>query len=301
MLMVAASASAAPSSLAMDEQILKVPGFADFIAVDGTSAWVTNRGRVEQWSRDGKLASVPMARPCGTMAIAEGSLWVADCVDRTIIRISLQSAKKTAVIPTGIANPAGELNVVAGAGSIWVASDGKGLVSRIDPTSNSVTASIRVDSETYFLTFGFGSLWAASSKNGTLQRIDPKTNRVTKRTKLGKQPGFLVAGEGAVWVQEQGDGTVARVDPISGTVLGRVKVGKDLLYGDIDTGAGKVWLRTTADQTFVAIDPSSLTILGRYGKASGSGAVRFADTGLWTSAHDDQTLSWWSASQPAKD
>lgn len=56
------------------EQVQIVPGFADFIAVDGSTIWVTNKGRVEHWSAGGKLAEVPMAHPCGAMAIAYGAL-----------------------------------------------------------------------------------------------------------------------------------------------------------------------------------------------------------------------------------
>jgi len=276
------------------EQVLDVPGFADFLAVDGATVWATNEGRVERWSRQGKLAEAAMSRPCGAMAIASGSLWVADCKDGTLNRIDLETAKKSAVIPTGIANPDGELNVVAGAGSIWVASDGKGMIARIDPTSNRVTASIQVDAGSYYLAFGFESLWAVSATGQTLQKIDPQTNTVVKRTTLGRQPGFLVAGEGAVWVQEQGDGTVARIDPLTGEVSGRVKVDETLKYGDIDTGGGKVWLRTTAGQTFVVIDPKSLAVRARVGKGSGSGALRYTPAGLWTSAHDLHTLSWWN-------
>lgn len=289
-----AAAPAAADAQPREEQVLTVPGFADFLAVDGDSVWVTNKGRVERWSRGGKLAEVAMARPCGAMAIAAGALWVADCAAGTLNRIDLATARLLATIPTGIANPKGELNVVAGAGSIWVASDAGGKLARVDPADNRVVATIAVDPGTFFLTFGFGAVWAVSSDAQTVQQVDPATNRVVRRTGLGRQPGFLAAGEGAIWVQEQGDGTLARIDPASGAVSGRVKVGADLLYGDIDTGGGSVWLRTTADQTFVRIDPQSLAILGRLGKASGSGALRFAGTGLWTSAHDVHTLSWWS-------
>ncbi len=292
MLLAAAPADADPQP--REEQVLTVPGFADFLAVDGDSVWATNKGRVERWSRAGKLAEVAMTHPCGAMAIAAGSLWVADCKEGTLNRIDLKTAKLLAAIPTGIANPKGELNVVAGAGAIWVASDTGGKIARVDPADNHVVASIAVDPGTYYLAFGFDALWAVSSDQQSLQRIDPATNQVTGRTKLGKQPGFLAAGEGAVWVQEQGDGTLARVDPVKVEVSGRAKVGADLLYGDIDTGGGAVWLRTTADQAFVTIDPVSLAIRGRLGKPSGSGALRYAGSGLWTSAHDVHTLSWWS-------
>jgi DNA-binding beta-propeller fold protein YncE len=126
-----------------------------------------------------------------------------------------------------------------------------------------------------------------------LQRIDPASNAVVATTPLGAQPGFLAAGEGAVWVQEQGDGTLARIDPRSNTVTGRVKVGANLKYGDIDTGAGRIWLRTTDDQEYAVIDAKSLAIIARVGKPVGSGALRFTNRGVWTSAHDVKTLSWW--------
>jgi len=283
-----------------EAQTLVVPGFADFLAVDGDSVWATNKGRVERWSRGGKLAEVAMPHPCGAMAIAAGSLWVADCQQGTLNRIDLATARLIASIPTGIANPKGELSVAAGAGSIWVASNATGKIARIDPADNRIIASIAVDPGTFFLAFGSGALWAVSSDQRTVQRIDPATDTVVRRTSLGRQPGFLAVGEGAVWVQEQGDGTLARVDPASGTVTGRVRIGADLLYGDIDTGGGAVWLRTTADQTFVMIDPRSMAILGRFGAASGSGALRVAAGGLWTSAHDVHTLSWWSLAADAK-
>lgn len=290
---VAGCASVSPAAWAQEEQVITVPGFADFLAVDGDTVWATNAGRVERWSRQGKLAEVAMSKPCGAMTIFRRALWVADCKDGTLNRIDTRTARKTATIPTGIANPAGELNVVAGAGSIWVASDEKGLIARVDPASNRVMASIPVDSGTYYLAFGHGSLWAVSSKNRSLQRIDPRTNSVIRRTALGREPGFLAAGTGAVWVQEQGDGTVARIDPRSGDVSSRVKVGETLKYGDIDTGGGMVWLRTTEDQTFVVIDPKSMTVRARAGKAEGSGALRYTSAGLWTSAHDVHTLTWW--------
>jgi virginiamycin B lyase len=291
----AAAAAADDPAASMIEQEILAPGFADFLAVDGESVWVTNRGRVEQWTVSGQRAAFEMPRPCGTMAVAEGSLWVANCTGGNVYRIDIAKAELQAIIPTGLADPRGETNVVYGASSVWVASDPAGKVARIDPATNAVVAEIVVAPETAFLAFGFGAVWAVSSKEQLLQKIDPATNMIVGTTPLGTQPGFLAAGEGAVWVQEQGDGTVARVDPASLAVTGRTKVGDNLKYGDIDTGGGAVWLRTTDDQTMVVIDPQTIAIRVRLGKAAGSGAVRYTPSGVWTSAHDNETISWWSA------
>lgn len=283
------------SAQAEGEQVIQVPGFADFLAVDGQTVWTTNKGRVEQWSRKDKLAEVAVARPCGAMVIAEGSLWVANCADGTLNRIDIRTAKLLAAIPTGIPKltDGAEMMVAAGAGSVWIASDAKGVVARVDPATNSVAATVNVDPGTSYLAWGHGAIWAVALGKQSLQRIDPATNTVTKRTSLGKAPGFLAVGEGAVWVQEQGDGTLARIDPTSVEVTGRVKVGDNLKWGDIDTGAGKVWLRTTDDQVFAVIDAQTLAVESRFGKPAGSGALRWTKSGVWTTAHDEHTLTWW--------
>jgi DNA-binding beta-propeller fold protein YncE len=274
-------------------QVMTVPGFADFLTVDGDGVWATNKGRVERWTLKGKQAEVALAHPCGAMAIAAGSLWVANCADGTLNRIDLATQKLTATIATGIANPKGELNVAAGAGSVWVTSQAKGVIARVDPATNSVVAQVAVKPDSFYLAFGLGALWAVSGTQATIQRIDPATNTVTATTMLGKEPGFLVAGQGAVWVQEQGDGTLARIDPVSGAVTGRVKLGANLKWGDIDAGGGKVWLRTTDDQVFAVVDARTMAVLARVGKAAGSGALRYTDAGVWTTAHDEHTMTWW--------
>lgn len=298
-ILAAALLASATPARAQTEQVIPVPGFADFLAVDGDSVWATNTGRVERWSRTGKLAEAPVARPCGAMAIAASSLWVANCKDKVLTRIDLATAKVVAAVPTGVANAKeGEMIVAAGDGSVWIGSNAKGEIARIDPTTNTVVATVKVAPGAYFLAYGFDALWAVSQKGATIQKIDPKTNTVVATTPLGKAPGFLVAGEEAVWVQEQGDGTVAKIDPATGAVAGRVKVDETLKYGDIDAGGGLVWLRTTDKQTFVAIDPTSLAIKARVGKPAGSGALRYTPAGVWTSAHDAHTLSWWP--DPAK-
>ena len=279
--------------LTFTENIIEAPDFIDFLVVDGETVWATNTGRIEKYSTTAKLTEVKIPRPCGTMALDFGALWVANCDGGEVYRIDPESGEIVAKIPAGM-GPSGELNVVAGAGSIWAPDQIKGSISRIDPETNAVIATIEATEATSYLAYGFDALWAASGKGGVIQRIDPASNTVTHTLELGEMPGFLVAGEGAVWIQEQGDGTLARIDPETVTVTERIKVGDNLKWGDIDTGDGKVWLRTTDDQTFVVIDAQSNEILARVGRAEGSGAIRYTPEGIWTSAHDVFTLNWWT-------
>lgn len=292
---LAAFLFAAAPALAQQVEVLTVPDFGDFLVVDGATVWMTNKGRVEQWSRTGKLASVALPRPCGAMAIKGKNLWVADCQVGALQRVDIRTNKLVQTVETGIADKSGELNVVFGAGSIWVASDAKGEVARVNPRNGRITARIAVDPGTSYLAFGEGALWAVSAPQRSVQRIDPATGKVTARAALGNQPGFLAAGEGGVWVQEQGDGTLAKVDPKTVTVANRVKLGANLKWGDIDTGAGKVWLRTTDDQEYVVVDAATMAVLARVGTEVKSGALRWTRSGVWTSAHDVHTLKYWPA------
>ncbi|MEO0690004.1 MAG: YncE family protein [Pseudomonadota bacterium] len=292
-----------PGKLAFDEKVIEVPGFVDFLVIDGDTVWATNatsreEGMLEQWSTEGKVASVDMPRPCGTMAIAEGHIWQASCPELKVYKINKENAEIVAILDTGLAEPSGETNVVSGAGSVWVPSDAEGEITRIDPTTDESIAKVEVAAGTAFLAFGEDALWAVASGESLLQRVDPETNAVTGTVTLGDTPGFLTAGDGAVWVQEQGDGTVAKVDPASLEVLARVKVGDNLKYGDIDVADGKVWLRTTDDQTFVVIDAGTNEILARVGRPEGSGAIRYTSKGVWTSAHDVESINWWTPAMP---
>jgi len=65
-----------------------------------------------------------------------------------------KSGKLQAVIKTGLADPEGELSIAYGANSIWVLSDKEGELSRIDPGTNSVSSKIKVESNSFALTFG---------------------------------------------------------------------------------------------------------------------------------------------------
>ena len=119
---------------------MRVPGYADFLALDGDHAWVTNQGRVDRLAagQNRPVASVPMAEPCGGMAVDFGALWVVNNKAGTLVRVDVASNRVLAEIPTGVADPSGEVSVATGAGSVWLLSDSAGVLSRVDPASNMI-------------------------------------------------------------------------------------------------------------------------------------------------------------------
>jgi YVTN family beta-propeller protein len=221
---------------------------------------------------------------------------VANCHDASIYRVDPQTMAVTAMIRTGLADGAGELSLAAGAGAVWVLSDRTGLLSRIDPATNQVTARIIVAPDSYAAAFGFDSIWVTNTGapdaagSGTLQRIDPRTNRVTATIAVGPAPRFLATGEGAVWTLNQGDGSVSRIDPASNSVTATIAVpGAAGDGGDIAAGAGRVWVRATHTLLSV-IDVATNSVTQQFGPAAGSGAVCMAGGHVWVSAHDIRTV-----------
>lgn len=272
---------------------LTIPGFVDFLATDGRAAWATNRGRVEKLVHDqaAPVAKVAMPAPCGAMTVAFGALWVANCSDSSVYRIDLTSNRVTAIIATGLADPTGELSLASGAGSIWVLSDARGVLSRIDPYTNTVAARIPVAAGSYAAAFAFGAVWITNTTpgNGGVQRIDPVSERVTATVAVGPTPRFLAAGEEGVWTLNQGDGTVTRIDPGSNRVVATIDVHMPGGGGDIAVGGGRVWVRGKG-VLLAAIDPATNQVVEVLGPPAGSGAVRVADDLVWVTAHDTQTV-----------
>jgi len=276
---------------------LQVKGFADFLAIDGDFAWVTNQERVERLApNDGTpVASVSMGEPCGAMAVDFGALWVVDCKSKALVRVSLATQKVIAEIPTGVGDPTGELSVATGAGSVWLLTDSLGVLSRIDPQTNTVIARIPVQAHSYAAVFGFGSVWISTTgakgmrEAGSVQRIDPRTNTVIATIAVGPVPRFLAAGEGGVWTLNQGDGTVTHIDPATNRRAATIAAAVPGGGGDIAAGAGRVWVR--ASKTLLqVIDPKRNVIVERYGPPAGSGAVRANGKHVWVTAHDIHTV-----------
>ena len=276
---------------------LTIPGYVDFLAVDGRAVWATNEDRVEKLQVDqpAPVATIRIPGPCGGMVVYEGSLWAASCKELSVYRMDLASESVVARIPTGLGDADGELSLAAGAGSVWILSSADGVLSRIDVERNEVVATIRVLPNSYCADFAFGAVWITNSGSpespsaGSVQRIDPTTNEVVATIPAGPAPRFLAAGEGGVWTLNWGDGSVSKIDPNTNELVTNIPLGMEGGGGDIATGGGRVWVRGTK-VLLASIDPMSNLVTTFYGPPAGSGAVRVAGDLVWVTAHDTNTV-----------
>jgi YVTN family beta-propeller protein len=139
--------------------------------------------------------------------------------------------------------------VAVGTDSVWVTNPRKGTVSRIDPQTGRVLATIEVDKSPMVLTVGEQAVWVLCWEKNTVHQIDPGTNRVVARVPLGIgiPIGELAAGEGGVWISKQARlplgvaNALIVVDPASRQVA---KVFKTWFDGRFALAGGAVWVAT---------------------------------------------------------
>lgn len=165
-----------------------------------------------------------------------------------------------------VAVQANPIPVLYSNGSIWVANNNSASVSRIDPATNTVTATI---TSSGFLTDpaslaedNFGNVWVAcaSFSSGSVSRIDPTTDTVTASiyTANGIKPTGIGMGAGEMWVSfNQGTGKYTRFDTT--TLLETYASGTGLGFGYnfVDDGTN-VWLDTFSSLS--KVDPTTNTI-----------------------------------------
>jgi virginiamycin B lyase len=257
------------------------PGAA--IVEDGV--WVSQKTPGAVLRIDGKTNAVgkpvPLTKqPCGALAAAFDSVWVPLCDGTSIVRVETKSGNVTATMPLSVPRPGGGLAVSVG--SLWVITDVKGVVTRIDPATNTPVAEVYVAAQPTSVTATDDAVWVTSEAANVVTRIDAHTNVIVETIKVGPRPSRVALGEDAVWMLNRGDGSLTRVDPKTNKVVATIAVGAALADGDLAVGEGSVWL-SARGAPIVRVDPRSNRVVQRFSGDAG-GAITVAHGSLWLAA-----------------
>ena len=97
---------------------------------------------------------------------------------------------------------------------MWVLNQADGTVSRIDPETNKVAATIEAGVKGFGgdIAAGEGAVWVRGDKV-LLVVIDPKTDKVVKRYGPPQGSGAVRAGGGKVWVSAHDVNKLWSLDP----------------------------------------------------------------------------------------
>ena len=223
----------------------KVGGTADWILATDDAVWVatTRPNTVQRIDPSANKVVSEVSLPgeaCSGLTIGFGSLWVPLCGKTpSLIRIDTEKNKISGTLPVGPAGPEGGITVTGD--SIWLVTDSKGTLSRINPKTNSVQQKIPIPPGSYNPLFSDGIVWVSGFDSNVLTAVDAVSCDVLASIPVGPKPRFLTAGAGSVWTLNQGDGTVSRVDEKSRKLAATITVGIPGLGGDICYGADSVW------------------------------------------------------------
>jgi DNA-binding SARP family transcriptional activator/ABC-type transport system substrate-binding protein len=152
--------------------------------------------------------------------------------------------------------------------ALWsVSADGE--VTRLDPESGEIVATLGLGVKPAGLTVGEGSVWVTGRDSSTLFRIDPSVNEVVNPFPLpmkGVIPhgtGEVAVGAGSVWVGHGGENPgawVERLHPETGRVQHRFPIlGGDANHLAFDEGA--LWVASQASGDLRKIDPRTNKIV----------------------------------------
>src|SRR5689334_2712678 len=187
--------------------------------------------------------------------------------------------------------------ITFGLGSVWVVNYRPDRVSRIDGSTNRVTADIGIGPNGCLgIVEAIDRIWVATCGDGVMNEIDPKRDSVVRRIPLpirrGREGAFAFVN-GAFWVPDNvadsGSSTVAKVDARSGAVTAHVATGA---RSDVAiAGFGSVWVASSGENVVVRIDPERNAVVARIPVGGSPKFMAAGEGAIWVQNRSDGSVS----------
>lgn len=269
-----------------------LPGFAGQFLAAG-SLWVVEPDALARLDPATGQVAGTYALPswaAGPVAGTDSAIWA--LVGNQVLEVDPGTLQ-----PVGTAHVGGAPSHLAvGAGAVWVADSSNGTVTRIDPSTLRVAATVSLpcgDPDGCVLSdlaAGEGAARVAQlagSSRTTVYRIDPRTDRVVAAVPVPTAGGEdLAVGGGSVWAVGMG---FQRIDPVGGKVVADIQVPGiepvgGSFHGEATFAAGYLWVLDEEGGLLYEIDPSTDQPVGTLfpfgGEQPASGLVA-GPTSVW--------------------
>ena len=222
------------------------------------------------------------------LVVAGGSAWAAG-VGTGVGRLDGKTGKLlgSVAVPGGVC-----LAMDVGFDAVWVGSCGQPTMTRINPKTGKVVASIPLKvtdlREESSVAAGEGAVWVLSSQSeGKLLKIDPKTNKVAATIAAPPGAAAIRAAFGGLWVTVSSDGTLVRLDPKDGSVVATIPVGKVPRF--LAVGSDGVWVMNQLDATVSHVDPKTNQVVATIRVGTGridGGDIAVGGGSVWARVSD---------------
>ena len=173
------------------------------VAAGAGAVWVINvtRGTLSQLDpgSGSVIRVVPVGASPNGVGVSGDAVWVTSASSPQVMKIAATGERVLDTVP--LRAPASAIAV--GAGSVWVAVDTRDAVAKIDIRSSRVEW-ILVGSRPTGLSVTDDAVWVANSGSMTVSRIDPRTDEVAATIPVSERPYRIAADSQGVWVTSLG-------------------------------------------------------------------------------------------------
>jgi YVTN family beta-propeller protein len=185
--------------------------------------------------------------------------------------------------PDAIFEVPGSPDWIAVGEAVWISNYPKNNITRLDPQTNKVAATIPVGKGPCSgLAIGFDSLWVPVCEDHNLVRIDLKTSKITATVPMGiaESEGGIAASPDSIWLMTDKNGTLARIDPATNKVVAEIYVARGSftpVYGE-----NAVWVTSTQGNLVSKIDPNTNLVTETIPVGKAPRFIAIGEGGVWT-------------------
>ena len=222
-----------------------------------------------------------VGKPCSGAISGFGTWWIPSCGSQSVVRFDAKANKTTATLAVGAS--AATIGLAATSDSVWMITDAKSTLTRIDPDQNKAVAELRLPAGCNSVAFAENSLWVTCPSDPRILRINPATNLVEKRIEVAAGARSLAFGAGSVWVLCEKEGKVERIDPKANKVIKTIDLAVPNAGGSLAFGDGFLWVTQTGFP-LTRIDPETdKERVAQQFWGEGGGLISAAPGALWLS------------------
>lgn len=150
---------------------------------------------------------------------------------------------------------------------------------RLDPTTNSVVATIELDGLSKGIAAAGDSVWLSDFGGNKVWRVSTATNKILATVKVGDGPTAVAAGHGSIWVANSTAGTLTRIDPAKNSVIATIKVTNSVLNSLCITDDA-VWV-ASVNMIVSKIDPATNAVTGKIRVTTNPSGISTGFGSLW--------------------
>jgi YVTN family beta-propeller protein len=196
------------------------------------------------------------------------------------------------VMPDATVDLIGATDISATADAVWVVSRETGVVSRLDPASNAVAATVTPGEwPCAGLAEAFGSLWVPLCGEYGMARISLESNELqtTMATGIADADGSIASGVGSIWILTGTNGILQRLDPDTNRPVAEVYLPAGS-YAAV-FGHEALWVTSADKGTVSRVDPHTNLVVKTMTVGTGARHMAIGDDAVWVLNAGDGTVS----------